>query len=133
MSSELQNARDRREEAERLSPLVVVVTDHVDNDGSSENQHVVLAVRDLDSVGVSPAEPALRDSGDDAASARDHVLVVEKIALGLAIAVTAALVLWPERILSRNARALYAIDDAELHRPDDRDTWINDIGPAATA
>jgi hypothetical protein len=36
-----------------------------------------------------------------------------------------------ERILSRNARALYAIDDATLARTDDRDMWINDIGPAA--
>src|SRR5258706_13714227 len=85
MCSEPQDARERRGETARLSPLAVVVTDHIDNDGSSENQHVVLALRNLDPVGVSPAEPALGHRGYDVASARDRVLVVEKIALGLEV------------------------------------------------
>ncbi len=36
-----------------------------------------------------------------------------------------------ERILSRNARALYGIDDTALRGTVDRETWIDDIGPAA--
>ena len=36
-----------------------------------------------------------------------------------------------ERILSRNARALYGIDDTALQGTVDREAWIDDIGPAA--
>ena len=36
-----------------------------------------------------------------------------------------------ERILSRNARALYGIDDTALRPTVAQETWIDDIGPAA--
>ena len=45
------------------------VAGHVDHDGAGENQDVVFSGRDVDSVGVHPAEPSFGDSRHDGTAA----------------------------------------------------------------
>src|SRR5262249_17784447 len=60
-----------------------VVRQLVDANDRGDDQRVVLARLDLDSIGVARAEPALRDLGDLLAVALDLVLVLDEVALRL--------------------------------------------------
>src|SRR5262249_12943130 len=56
-----------------------------DTHRDGEDQRWVLAGRDLDSVGVSNAEPTLGDLGHLVVSPLDRVLVIDDVPLGLEI------------------------------------------------
>ncbi len=59
--------------------------DLVDTDRGRQDQGVVLAGGDLDSVRVADPEPALRDLRDLVAASLDLELVVDDVALGLEV------------------------------------------------
>ena len=69
----------------RCSMVLLVVADHIDDDGAGEQEDVVFAGGNFDAVGVGPGEPAFGAGGDDAAGAGELVFVVEKISLGLEV------------------------------------------------
>ena len=58
-----------------------LVHDH----GARKDEHVVLPPGHLDAIGIRQREPALRDRRHLATAAREHVLVVEDLALRLQI------------------------------------------------
>src|SRR3954468_4939440 len=69
----------------RLTALVVAVAHHVDHDRAGENENSVLAVGDIDAVGIRPAEPLLRYRRDDAISTSECVLAVQEGSLSLEV------------------------------------------------
>src|ERR1041384_3181615 len=62
-----------------------LMTDHVDDYGAGQNQHMVFTVGDVHAVGVGPREPAFADTGHGAPAALESVFVIEKTALRLRI------------------------------------------------
>src|SRR5687768_5617186 len=66
--------------------LVPPMGQRVDADRDRQNERVVLAGRNLHTVGVPDSEPALRHGRDRASLALDVVLVVDHVALGLHLA-----------------------------------------------
>jgi hypothetical protein len=64
---------------------IVAVADQVHDDGSGEDEDIILAIGDFYPVSVRPAEPALGNRCRDVISTSDRVLVVEKIPLGFEV------------------------------------------------
>ena len=70
----------------RSVPLPVVpVAGLIDHDRAGKDEHVVLALGDVDAVRVGQGEPPLRDGRHVAVAAAEDVLVVEEVALRLEV------------------------------------------------
>src|SRR4029450_8381596 len=60
--------------------LALAILGEVQRQDAGQDQQVVLVGRDVDSVGVAHAEPALGDGGHRLVAASDGVLVIEQVA-----------------------------------------------------
>src|SRR5262249_40780723 len=78
------DSRAHPEQLQGLAPMVGVAS-HIDHDSASEDQDVVLSRSNLDTVSIRPREPLFGDLRDLDAVARDFVLMIHEVALGLQI------------------------------------------------
>src|SRR4051812_535347 len=65
--------------------LIVPMADHVDHDGTGEDQNVVFTFDNVHTIGIGPGKPALRDLCHLPITASEFVAVISKVPFGFKI------------------------------------------------